>query len=187
MGIDGGGSHVRVAIADADLTVVGSAEGGSANPNSAGREAAAQAIQETIRAALADAHLAPADIAAVGVGIAGTVTAREWVRETVAAAAARYGDSHRHRFRDRADWRARRAARRADPRRDGQRRLWDQRGGRVGAGRRMGLSARRRGQRLLARIARRCKRSCALPMDAPQPTRLTEVVLEALDLSRRRT
>ncbi|MEP7290668.1 MAG: BadF/BadG/BcrA/BcrD ATPase family protein [Chloroflexota bacterium] len=85
IGIDGGGSTVRVAVTSSDLTVLASAQGGSANPNSAGREAAAQAVQDTIRAALAAASLAPDAIAAVGVGIAGTVTARDWARETVAA------------------------------------------------------------------------------------------------------
>ncbi len=86
MGIDGGGSSVRVVITTPDLTVVSSAQGGSANPNSASRELAAQAIQETVWAALADARLGFGEIAAVGVGIAGTITARDWVRATVAAA-----------------------------------------------------------------------------------------------------
>ena len=86
MGIDGGGSQVRVVITTPDLTVVSSAQGGSANPNSAGRDAAAQAIQETVWTALADARLGFGEIAAVGVGIAGTVTTRDWVRETVVAA-----------------------------------------------------------------------------------------------------
>lgn len=85
MGIDGGGSHVRVAITTQDLKLIASAEGGSANPNSAGRAAAAQTVQETMRSALSNARLKPADIRAVAAGIAGTVTARDWVRETVAA------------------------------------------------------------------------------------------------------
>ncbi len=85
MGIDGGGSHVRAAITNRSLNVLGSAESGSANPNSAGREAAAQAIQQVVRAALADAHLSAGQIGAAGVGIAGTVTLREWAHETVAA------------------------------------------------------------------------------------------------------
>ncbi len=84
IGIDGGGSQVRVAVVAPDLTVIGSAQGGSANPNSAGRKAAAQAIQSTLRAALADAGLASNDISAVGVGIAGTITLRDWVAETIA-------------------------------------------------------------------------------------------------------
>ncbi|MEO8391887.1 MAG: BadF/BadG/BcrA/BcrD ATPase family protein [Chloroflexota bacterium] len=86
MGIDGGGSQVRVVITTPDLTVVSSAQGGSANPNSAGRDAAAQTIQETVWAALADARLGFGEIAAVGVGIAGTVTFRDWARDTVATA-----------------------------------------------------------------------------------------------------
>lgn len=84
MGIDGGGSGVRVAITTPELEVLGSAEGMSANPNSAGRDAAARSVQEAIRAALADAKLSPHDITAVAAGIAGTVTMPEWVRETIA-------------------------------------------------------------------------------------------------------
>jgi N-acetylglucosamine kinase-like BadF-type ATPase len=86
MGIDGGGSQVRVVITTPDLTILSSAQGGSANPNSAGWDAAAQSIQETVWTALADARLGFGEIAAVGVGIAGTVTARDWVRATVSAA-----------------------------------------------------------------------------------------------------
>ena len=85
MGIDGGGSHMRVVVVDAGLTFVGSAEGGSANPNSAGREAAAQTIHTTIRQALAQARLSASQITAVGVGIAGTIMLHDWVRETVSA------------------------------------------------------------------------------------------------------
>lgn len=85
IGIDGGGSHVRVAITTQDLTIVASAEGDSANPNSAGRDTAAQSIQGALREALVQAQLGESDIRTVGVGIAGTVTARDWARETVAA------------------------------------------------------------------------------------------------------
>ncbi len=91
MGIDGGGSRVRVVIGAQeregapDLTILSSAEDGSANPNSAGREAAAQAIHAAVHAALAGAQLSAAGIHAVGVGIAGTRTARDWVQETISA------------------------------------------------------------------------------------------------------
>jgi N-acetylglucosamine kinase-like BadF-type ATPase len=85
MGIDGGGSGVRVAIVTRDLTLVASAQSGSANPNSAGRTLAAQSIQQAIRAALNEARLTPDAIRGVGVGIAGTVTLRDWTRETVVA------------------------------------------------------------------------------------------------------
>ena len=85
MGIDGGGSLMRVVVVDAGLTFVGSAEGGSANPNSAGREAAVLTIHTTIRQALAQARLSASQITAVGVGIAGTIMLHDWVRETVSA------------------------------------------------------------------------------------------------------
>ncbi len=85
IGIDGGGSGVRAVVTTADLVILGSAEGASANPNSAGKAAAARAIQQVIRAALAEAQRDASEIRAVGAGIAGTLTARDWVRETIAA------------------------------------------------------------------------------------------------------
>lgn len=84
IGIDGGGSSVRAVVTDRNFRVIGSATAGSANPNSAGRDAAATAIQSVIRAALDDAKLPARSIAAVGAGIAGTLTAREWVEQTIA-------------------------------------------------------------------------------------------------------
>ncbi len=85
MGLDGGGSRLRVVIAAPDMTVLASSEGGSANPNSTGRDVAAQSVRAAIRAALVQARLAPADIHAVGAGIAGARTAPDWVRDTVSA------------------------------------------------------------------------------------------------------
>ena len=41
IGIDGGGSTARAAVVDADLTVLAQAQGGTANPNVVGRDAAA--------------------------------------------------------------------------------------------------------------------------------------------------
>lgn len=83
LGIDGGGSGVRVVIVTPELQVLGSGEAGSANPNSAGREAAANNVQSAIRMALAHAQLDPHAIEVAGVGIAGTVTAQDWVQETL--------------------------------------------------------------------------------------------------------
>jgi N-acetylglucosamine kinase-like BadF-type ATPase len=71
MGIDGGGSTVRVAIVTPDLTVCGQSQGPTANPSIIGMEAAAQTIQRAIREALATANLSPEQIAAVGIGVAG--------------------------------------------------------------------------------------------------------------------
>ena len=52
VGIDGGGSTVRVAVATPALDVAAQSEGGAANPSAIGREAAAESIRGTLRAAL---------------------------------------------------------------------------------------------------------------------------------------
>lgn len=85
MGIDGGGSGLRVAIADADLVVHGRAEGPPANPSSLGRLRAAAIVQDAMRAALAD--LAPQRVAAVAIGLAGAAASHsaEWLRAVVGA------------------------------------------------------------------------------------------------------
>ena len=85
VGIDGGGSTVRVIVAHHDLSVVGEATDATVNPSVIGREAAAARIQKTIRAALQSATLASDQIAAVAIGVAGA--AREhseaWLDDVV--------------------------------------------------------------------------------------------------------
>jgi N-acetylglucosamine kinase-like BadF-type ATPase len=83
MGIDGGGSGLRVAIADAELTLYGQAEGPPANPSAVGRERAAAIVQAAMRAALGD--LPPRAVAAVGIGLAGAAASHsgDWLREVV--------------------------------------------------------------------------------------------------------
>jgi glucosamine kinase len=85
IGIDGGGSNVRVVVATPAMQIVGQASGSSANPNSAGREAAAAALQSTIHAALADAGLTVGDISAAAAGVAGALTTptHNWLSETL--------------------------------------------------------------------------------------------------------
>ncbi|MDX2160808.1 MAG: BadF/BadG/BcrA/BcrD ATPase family protein [bacterium] len=85
IGIDGGGTHIRVAICTPDLHIVAQAEGGRANPNGIGLEMAASEIQRTIRAALDQAGLPPDAIRAACVGVAGTQHLGAWLRETTAA------------------------------------------------------------------------------------------------------
>lgn len=87
VGIDGGGSTVRVAVAAPALDVVGQSEGGAANPSAIGREAAAESIRETMRAALHAADVAPRQVAAVGIGVAGAAASHSaaWLREVVSA------------------------------------------------------------------------------------------------------
>lgn len=85
VGIDGGGSHVRVVVCDSSLAVIGESAGPGVNPSSAGHELAASRIHEAIAAALAEAHLTPYDIVAAGAGIAGAAEehSRAWVAETL--------------------------------------------------------------------------------------------------------
>jgi N-acetylglucosamine kinase-like BadF-type ATPase len=87
IGIDGGGSTVRVVVTTPDLTIVGEATGTTANPNLVGRDVASQTIESAVRDALASAHLTVGDIAAVGLGIAGADAAHSevWLREVMAA------------------------------------------------------------------------------------------------------
>lgn len=72
MGIDGGGSTLRVVIADADLNRKAYIERKeTSNPSSVGRELAAKLIASAVESALQYAYLRPDDIVAVGAGIAG--------------------------------------------------------------------------------------------------------------------
>lgn len=85
MGIDGGGSNLRVVLMDADSTVLCEVKKGSANPNLIGRKLAAEQIQDAMREALA--HHPEATVQAVGIGIAGASAeyASEWLHKTVRA------------------------------------------------------------------------------------------------------
>ncbi|MBI1277171.1 MAG: hypothetical protein GC179_03490 [Anaerolineaceae bacterium] len=85
VGVDGGGSTIRVSVVTPDLQVIGDANGTTANPNLVGRTVAEQTIQSTVRAAVAAAHITTDDIAAVGIGIAGADAShsRAWLREVL--------------------------------------------------------------------------------------------------------
>jgi len=56
MGLDGGGSTIRVAIVEPDLTVVGESQAGTVNPSVVGQTAAAELIRRAMREALAAAR-----------------------------------------------------------------------------------------------------------------------------------
>ncbi|MBZ0305808.1 MAG: hypothetical protein K8I82_07045 [Anaerolineae bacterium] len=80
IGVDGGGSNLRVVVAQDDLTVVGQAHGGAVNPSVIGREASAALIQQKIQEALQDANFLPEQIQAAAIGIAGAAKeyAADW-------------------------------------------------------------------------------------------------------------
>ena len=85
MGIDGGGSKLRITITDADLRSLGSTESGPANPSVIGHDNARTLIRHGIADALRQARLQPQEIAAAGIGIAGAsnLHSEDWLLETV--------------------------------------------------------------------------------------------------------
>ncbi len=85
MGIDGGGSYLRIAIAGRDLKPLCAIRRGPANPGVIGRAEAAAVIRQAIAEALAQAQLQPDDIAAVAIGIAGAsnLHSADWLIHTI--------------------------------------------------------------------------------------------------------
>lgn len=85
VGIDGGGSTVRVVITDLDLVVCAESRGDTVNPSVIGPEAAAQRIGQAVQAALTTANLTTADIAGVGIGVAGAADTHSsgWLRDVM--------------------------------------------------------------------------------------------------------
>ena len=85
MGVDGGGSTLRVAIVDATLSTRSSLRAESVNPSIVGRGVARERILGGMLEALRLARLQPERIAAVGIGIAGAsnLHSADWLRETV--------------------------------------------------------------------------------------------------------
>jgi glucosamine kinase len=88
VGIDGGGSSLRVVVVDAALNVLAETRRGTANPNTTGHDTAAALIQDAIREALILAGKNRVDVAGAGIGIAGAsnVHSADWLREVVSAA-----------------------------------------------------------------------------------------------------
>jgi glucosamine kinase len=88
VGIDGGGTNLRVAVVDTALVALGEAQRGTANPSTIGREAATALVQEALAEALQQAGKSPEDVAGVGVGIAGASAdhSEDWLREIIGTA-----------------------------------------------------------------------------------------------------
>lgn len=86
MGIDGGGTGMRIAIADFNLKVERVVETKPANPNLIGSEVAKQLIQRSIAQALQETGRRPEDIAAVAIGISGASNEHScaWLIDTLA-------------------------------------------------------------------------------------------------------
>lgn len=85
MGIDGGGSTLRIAIVNAKLDVLSSLKAGSVNPSVVGHEEARARIQGGVVAALGEASMPPERISAVGIGIAGAsnLHGERWLLDTL--------------------------------------------------------------------------------------------------------
>jgi glucosamine kinase len=80
MGIDGGGTGLRVIITRPDLTILTEVRGEAVNPNTVGRETSAERIQAGIRAAASQVN---ETITAVGIGVAGASDSQDWLESVV--------------------------------------------------------------------------------------------------------
>ena len=85
LGIDGGGTSLRITIVDADLVPLWSLTESSANPNVIGPDTALTHIQGAIRALMELAALPASAISAAGIGIAGASQShsRPWLLRTI--------------------------------------------------------------------------------------------------------
>ncbi|XWX05556.1 BadF/BadG/BcrA/BcrD ATPase family protein (plasmid) [Aggregatilineales bacterium SYSU G02658] len=85
IGIDGGGSNLRVALVDETMHLLREVVRGKTNPNVLGLQQASERVQQALREITAD-FAEP--IRAVGIGIAGApkAIAENWLRDTVKAA-----------------------------------------------------------------------------------------------------
>lgn len=85
MGIDGGGSNVRVVITTDDLQTRAEIESSAVNPNVVGWETAQQTIQNAMRDTIDAASITPASIRAAAIGVAGAEAGRAgaWLRSTL--------------------------------------------------------------------------------------------------------
>lgn len=81
IGVDGGGSTLRVALTDAEMNVLAQTERGTANPSSIGKEASAALIQSTITETLVTAGKSASEVSAAALGVAGALYLGEWLRE----------------------------------------------------------------------------------------------------------
>lgn len=85
LGIDGGGTSLRVVVVDAALQVLAEARGETVNPSVVGHEIAAARVQAAITDVLTQVGLPAEAITGVGVGIAGAAPdhSAEWLATTL--------------------------------------------------------------------------------------------------------
>lgn len=88
IGIDGGGSTVRVLVAEfveGEPHVVGMATGEAVNPSVVGHTVAAQRIEAAVREAMAQANVTTVRAVAAGIAGASRKHSEGWLRETLSA------------------------------------------------------------------------------------------------------
>ena len=85
MGIDGGGTSLRIAITDSDLNAFNSVTTSATNPNLVGHDQAKAHIQAAINQSLQQAEIPALAIRSAGIGIAGASAehSRDWLIATV--------------------------------------------------------------------------------------------------------
>jgi N-acetylglucosamine kinase-like BadF-type ATPase len=81
MGIDGGGSTLRIAVVNEAMQCLHRIESSTANPNIIGRDAAAERIQQGIREILQ--HVGTVEAAGVGIAGASAEYAANWLRQVI--------------------------------------------------------------------------------------------------------
>ncbi len=79
LGIDGGGSNLRVALVGESLSPIVEARRGTVNPNVVGFDEAKALIQSAVQEVL----IAGAPLSGVGIGIAGASLAHDWMRDLI--------------------------------------------------------------------------------------------------------
>ncbi len=85
MGIDGGGTSLRIAITDGDTQVINSLKTTASNPNLVGHDQAQKHIRAAIEDCMRGAEVSPHSIQSAGIGIAGASAkhSRDWLIATV--------------------------------------------------------------------------------------------------------
>ncbi len=84
MGIDGGGTSLRIAITDGDAQVIKSLKTSASNPNLVGHDQAQRHIRAAIQDCLRAAEVSPCAIQSAAIGIAGASAehSRDWLIAT---------------------------------------------------------------------------------------------------------
>ena len=85
MGIDGGGTHLRIVVIDDEQRIFARVQGIGTNPSTQGYDLVETRLHQAIQQAVQDAQVPQID--GVGVGIAGAAShhARDWLRHTVSS------------------------------------------------------------------------------------------------------